>query len=49
MFIYVICYSRIYEVLDLFIIGDLVMLSLANTQMTWSPVPQLVKLLVHNL
>ena len=39
IFIYVIYYSRIYEVLDLFIVGDLVLLSLANTQMTWSPVP----------
>ena len=36
---YIICYSRICEVSDLFIVGDLVLLSLANTQMTWSPVP----------
>ena len=35
---YIICYSRICEVSDLFIVGDLVLLSLANTQMTWSPV-----------
>ena len=30
---YIICYSRIYEVSDLFIVGDLVLSSLANTQM----------------
>ena len=34
MFIYIICYSRIYKVLDLFNVGDLVVLSLSNTQMT---------------
>ena len=32
--LYIICYSRIYKVLDLFIVGDLVVLSLSNTQMT---------------
>ena len=31
MFIYIICYSNIYKVSDLFIIGDLVVLSLSNT------------------
>ena len=35
----ILCYSRICEVSDLFIVGDLVLLSLANTQMTWSPIP----------
>ena len=32
MFIYIICYSNIYKVSDLFIVGDLVVLSLSNTQ-----------------
>ena len=36
---YIFCYSRICEVLDLIIVGHLVLLSLANTQRTWSPVP----------
>ena len=36
---YIMCYSRICEVSDLFIVGDLVLLSLANTQMNWSQVP----------
>ena len=36
---YIFCYSHICEVSDLFIVSDLVLLSLANTQMTWSPVP----------
>ena len=31
---YIFCYSRICEVLDLIIVGDLVLLSLANTQRT---------------
>ena len=33
-YLYIICYSRIYKVLDLFIVGDLVLLSLSYTQMT---------------
>ena len=37
--LYIFCYSRIYKVLDLFIVDDPVLLSLANTQMTWSLVP----------
>ena len=37
--LYIIYYSRIYKILDLFIVGDLVVLSLSNTQMTWSLVP----------
>ena len=36
---YIFCYSRICEVSDLFIVGELVLLSLANIQMNWSPVP----------
>ena len=32
--LYIICYSNIYKVSDLFIVGDLVVLSLSNTQMT---------------
>ena len=35
---YIICYSRIYEMSDLFIIYDLVVLSLSNTQMIRSPI-----------
>ena len=34
MFIDIICYSNIYKVSDLIIVGDLVVLSLSNTQMT---------------
>ena len=34
VFIYIICYSNIYKVSDLIIVGDLVVLSLSNTQMT---------------
>ena len=38
MFVYILL-LHICEVLDLIVVRDLVLLSLANTQMTWSPVP----------
>ena len=35
---YILCYSDICKASDLFIVGDLVLLSLVNTQRIWSPV-----------